>query len=238
MCEHDKIDPNRRQILRFASGLGAMGALALVGCDKKLPTAPTDDEADTTTTSTNTTCVVTPELTEGPYFADGTLERSDIVSGQSGLPLELAIGFYDASSNSCGALSDVLVDIWHANALGDYSGGASSYLRGHQITDSSGMVSFSTIYPGWYQGRATHIHLKARIYDANGDQTLEATTQIFFDDSITDEVYQQPPYNTRGERDTRNSRDGIYPGAGNIVALSGTATSMFMGSFTIGVVTS
>jgi protocatechuate 3,4-dioxygenase beta subunit len=85
-----------------------------------------------------------------------------------------------------------------------------TYLRGYQVTDADGRVSFSTIYPGWYQGRAVHIHIKARRFDAANNTTFEFNTQAFFDDTVTDTVFADAPYNSRGTRSTRNADDSIY----------------------------
>ena len=83
------------------------------------------------------------------------------------------------------------------------------FLRGVQRTDAKGMALFRTIYPGWYQGRAVHIHFKLRIF-AGATRTHEFTSQFFFEDSRTDTVYTRSPYSARGTRSTRNSADGVY----------------------------
>ena len=85
-----------------------------------------------------------------------------------------------------------------------------TYLRGAQATDASGIVRFTTIYPGWYRGRTVHIHVMARYYDDAGNTTYQFTTQLFFDDATSDVVLANYPYNTRGNRDTTNRNDGIY----------------------------
>ncbi|HYU53319.1 MAG TPA: hypothetical protein VEK37_10260, partial [Gemmatimonadaceae bacterium] len=83
------------------------------------------------------------------------------------------------------------------------------FLRGYQITDANGVAAFTTIYPGWYSGRAVHIHFKLRLF-AGSTKTYEFTSQFFFDDTLTDSVYTQSPYSSRGSRNTRNTDDGIY----------------------------
>ncbi len=165
----------------------------------------------------------TPQQTEGPYFVDEMLNRSDIRSDpsdgsvQDGIPLHLLIHVYNANRGSCVPFSGVHVDIWHANSQGLYSDIASintlgkKYLRGYQVTDNNGTVQFTTIYPGWYQGRAVHIHIKIRTFDGE-QKTFEWTSQFYFDDSITDKIQSQPPYSDHGPRDTRNSEDAIYNG--------------------------
>jgi len=168
-------------------------------------------------------CVVRPELTEGPLFVDEELDRSDIRLDPSngkmseGIPLELTFHISSIASNACAPLAGVKVDIWHCDVYGVYSDtnqlGMNSlgqkFLRGYQISDESGVVKFVTIYPGWYQGRAVHIHFKIRT-----DDGYDFTSQLFFDDTFTDEVYTQPPYNSRGQRSIRNGNDGIYGQSG------------------------
>jgi protocatechuate 3,4-dioxygenase beta subunit len=91
----------------------------------------------------------------------------------------------------------------------DISGASRKFLRGYQITDANGVAQFETIYPGWYAGRAVHIHFKLRLF-AGSTKTYEFTSQFFMDDTLTDSVYTQSPYSTRGSRTTRNVQDGIY----------------------------
>jgi len=114
-------------------------------------------------------------------------------------------------------LAGVFVDIWHCDALGTYSDvqGASGrkFLRGYQVTDASGAAQFTTIFPGWYSGRAIHLHFKIRTSLAGGG--YEFTSQLFFDESVTAAVLAQSPYRTKGQPDTSNARDGIYQGGGS-----------------------
>src|SRR5574341_3291 len=159
---------DRREILRM---LSAGGAFILVGCGSSAENPVT-----------GTTCILTPQLTEGPFFVDENLNRSNITGGQPGLPLTININVYNANSMACSPMSGVHIDVWHTNATGAYSDvpalgtAGQTFLRGYQVTDSNGNVSFTTIYPGWYTGRTTHIHLKARTFNASGNTTLEATT--------------------------------------------------------------
>lgn len=173
-----------------------------------------------------TACAIlgSPSLTEGPYFVDEDLNRSDIrvdpVDGstQQGVLLSLAINVAQLTSCSPVPLTGAYVDIWHCNAAGVYSDISAQsstgrkYLRGFQSTNRQGNVYFTTVYPGWYQGRAVHIHVKVRLF--NGlDQTYEFTSQFFFDETFTDEIFREAPYAQKGTRDTLNSTDGIYNGA-------------------------
>lgn len=178
----------------------------------------------TATTVADLNCVATPQQTEGPYFVDEGLERSDIRANpgsadvRPGVPLKLALGVYRVEGQTCSPLAGAHVDLWQCDAAGVYSDVAANnsvgqkFLRGHQVTDGFGKAAFTTIYPGWYQGRTVHIHFKVRTYDGS-NTTHEFTSQFFFDDALTDEVFKQAPYNTRGARNTRNNNDGIFTGA-------------------------
>jgi protocatechuate 3,4-dioxygenase beta subunit len=166
-------------------------------------------------------CVVTPEQTEGPYFVDEHLNRSDIRSDPSdgsvrpGLPLDLTLRVARVSGGGCAPVSGATVDIWHCDARGQYSdfpeenSAGQKFLRGYQTTDASGAVRFTTIYPGWYQGRAVHIHFKIRSAAAGG-KIHDFTSQLYFDEAVTDHVHSQPPYAARGLDRTKNAQDRIY----------------------------
>ena len=165
-------------------------------------------------------CVLTPDKTEGPYFVDERLNRADIRvdpsngSVQPGVPLRLTITVLDMD-NACAPVAGAAVDIWHANAEGRYSDVSANgtvgrkYLRGYQVTDANGAVQFTTVYPGWYSGRAIHIHFKIRKFDGSST-TYEFKSQIFFDDSVNQSVLAQGPYSARGQADTPNNADNIY----------------------------
>jgi protocatechuate 3,4-dioxygenase beta subunit len=171
--------------------------------------------------------VVRPELTEGPYYVDEGLQRSDIRSDPSdgsirpGALLALTFNVSSAASNACSPLEGAIVDVWHCDALGVYSDvsdpgfntSGQRFLRGYQVTGSDGVARFTTIYPGWYQGRAVHIHFKIRS-SASASSAYEFTSQLFFDDSLTDLVHATEPYASKGQRTLRNSGDGIYRGGG------------------------
>lgn len=172
-------------------------------------------------------CVVKPELTEGPYFVDEKINRSDVradtKSGtvKEGSPLELEFKVSQVSNTECKVLSGAMVDIWHCDAQGSYSDvrdwqfntEGQNFLRGYQVTDKNGVAKFTTIYPGWYPGRAVHIHFKIR---AN---THEFTSQLFFDESLTDKILTLKEYKKNGSR-TRNERDGIFRDSNNQLTLN------------------
>jgi protocatechuate 3,4-dioxygenase beta subunit len=118
------------------------------------------------------------------------------------------------SASSCSPIRDALVDIWHCDAIGLYSGYGSEgtagerFLRGIQVTDGGGRAEFETIYPGFYRGRTIHIHLKIHL-----DERTAVTSQLFFPESVNDAVMATSPYDASGTRDTRNSTDSIFTSA-------------------------
>jgi protocatechuate 3,4-dioxygenase beta subunit len=185
------------------------------------------------------TCVVRPEMTEGPYFVDEMLNRSDIRPDPSdgsisqGAQLDIVFNVSQLSTNGCTALPNAQVDIWHCDAIGVYSDVENSagkkFLRGYQVSDRIGQAKFTTIYPGWYNGRAVHIHFKIRV------NNQEFTSQLFFDESLTDQVYAQEPYAQRGERTVRNEQDNIYNSGGSQLTLNVTpGGSGYTSTFDIG----
>ena len=177
-------------------------------------------------------CIVKPELTEGPYYVDTQLERSDIRSDPAtgvlseGLPLAITFLVSSIDGSACGAFEGALVDVWHCDAQGIYSGvqdprfdtSDRAFLRGYQITDASGAATFQTIYPGWYSGRAVHIHFMIRT-DPDDARGLEFTSQLFFDDALSASVYAEPPYASKGTPDVPNESDGIYQQGGDQLLL-------------------
>jgi len=215
---------SRRDLLGFAARGAAsvvVSQSALLACAAGAAGA-TDTSASTATgtTSTGASCVLTAALTEGPFFVDEKLNRSDIrtdpASGvvSAGIPLALTFNVSRVANSACTPLTSAYLDVWHCDSTGTYSdvsGSSRKFLRGYQITDANGVAAFTTIYPGWYSGRAVHIHFKLRLY-AGSSKTYEFTSQFFFDDALTDSVYTQTPYSARGSRNTRNTSDGIYNG--------------------------
>ncbi len=229
---------SRREVLKL---LGAASAALLVGCGPEqttaVPTAPaaTAPTAAATAVPSTTTplatlvsatavpvCVARPEMTEGPYFVDTGLERSDIRSDpatgvvKDGALLTLVFNVSQIN-NGCTPLPGALVDVWHCDALGVYSGVADrsfdtsgqQFLRGYQVTDANGVARFTTIYPGWYPGRTVHIHFKIRT-DPDAAQGYEFTSQLFFDEALSDQIHAQQLYASKGYRDTLNVNDRIY----------------------------
>lgn len=220
-------------------------------------TSSTVSVAVTTTTTTGSSCGTSiPAVTEGPYWtADSAsgYNRSTITSDiagtntQSGVPFVLTLYVYDRK-NGCTAMENVQVDIWHCNAAGIYSGVKSStngngkdytsqsWLRGYQLTDSSGKVMFTTILPGWYTGRTTHIHMRFRsTYDSSSDGSTN-TAQLFFDQTFIDNLDSAvSPYSSEGKNSVTNAGDSIYTSEGGttVLSLSGSASSGYTASFSV-----
>jgi protocatechuate 3,4-dioxygenase beta subunit len=189
---------------------GAAGAALTLGCGGNSPTAPTTTTTGSTTTggTTNAACAVTPTETVGPYPSLTDLIRSDIREGKSGTTLTLTITVVN-SSNNCSPVENANVEIWQCDATGNYSQygtqTSQTYLRGIQTTNSNGEVTFTTVYPGWYQGRATHIHAEVV---RNGASVK--VTQIAFPESTNAAIYGTGVYASRGANPTSNARDGIF----------------------------
>jgi protocatechuate 3,4-dioxygenase beta subunit len=156
-------------------------------------------------------CILTPEMTEGPYYVPGEAVRRTITEGRPGTPLALHLTVVNAST--CRPIAHANVDVWHADGLGVYSGvqgNTGTFMRGVQPTNAHGVALFDTVYPGWYAGRAVHIHVKVHL----GGNVVH-TGQLFFPDTLTDKVYRASPYDTRGVRDTRNATDAIFRNGGS-----------------------
>jgi protocatechuate 3,4-dioxygenase beta subunit len=178
--------------------------------------------------------VLAPELTEGPYYLPNEAVRRDITEGKPGTPLRLHLTVVGVST--CRPVKGAAVDVWHADATGVYSGVAGNtgtFLRGIQKTDADGVAIFDTIYPGWYQGRAVHIHVKVHV----GGNVVH-TGQLFFPDALSDRVYTAAPYRARGNPDTTDAADAIYRNGGSRSLLrpvrhgNGYLGSMVMGVHT------
>jgi protocatechuate 3,4-dioxygenase beta subunit len=218
---------SRREILAI---MGAGGAALFLG-------GPVPGLADSGTGPIRG-CVVRPELTEGPYFVDENLNRSDIRSDPSDGVISagalLALTFsVSRLTSACAPLAGATVDVWQCDAAGQYSDVKDKlfdtvgrkFLRGHQVTNADGVVKFTTIYPGWYPTRTVHIHFKVRS-PVTATSAYEFTSQLFFDDGFTDHVYTRPPYAGRGTRGVLNVGDRIFQqGRGSELLLAVTEVS-------------
>ena len=228
---------SRREVVAF---LGATGAVWLAGGSLFSGRAVAG--------TVGTHCVVRPEQTGGPYFVDERLNRSDIRSDPTdgqvrpGTPLALMLLVSRFNSGDCQPLPGVQVEIWHCDAQGiysdvqdpDFSTIGQKFLRGYQNTDARGEARFITVYPGWYPGRTVHIHFKIRTTPM-ARRSFEFTSQLYFDDGLTDRVHATPPYTAKGPRTARNQDDWIFRRGGNQLMLAPTAAADgYAATFAIG----
>jgi protocatechuate 3,4-dioxygenase beta subunit len=221
----------RRAALLRAAGLVTTAAAGSAWAESAAASGPA------AVSSGLVSCVLTPELTEGPYYIAGEKVRRNITEGRPGTPLTLRTTVINAST--CKPIKSAAVDIWHCDAGGVYSGFGSAagapakatFLRGIQWTGADGVATFQTIYPGWYRGRAVHIHVKVHV----GGNVVH-TGQFFFPDALTDIVYKAAPYNARGPRDQRNPNDSIFVNGGSkgLLALRKSGSG-YLGTISMGV---
>jgi protocatechuate 3,4-dioxygenase beta subunit len=238
----------RRQVIRIA---GAAGVILLAG-----PRVLAGAGGQAASARAASACVLSPNLEIGPYFVDVALNRSNVLANsdgssvQPGVPLALTINLLDATT--CAPISGAQIDMWQANASGVYSdeSGLSTlgqtWLRGYQVTDSGGSVSFTTIFPGWYSGRTPHVHLMVRTFSGS-TVAYEWTTQLLFEQTAIDTTLTgEAPYDTRAqpEPDTSNASDHVYTtmvadeATGHesmVLALSGSAASGYAATINVAV---
>lgn len=232
---------SRRQALEL---LGVASAVVTAGCSGgETPTSPSATTTTTTTTtvtdaggsSGTTSCAVSPTETVGPYPSHGDYFRSDVTDGKPGLPLALTIAVVNAASG-CTPVAGADVEIWQCDHQGVYSeygqGQGQSFLRGVQTTNAQGQVTFNTVYPGWYQGRATHIHVEVTI----GGRSVKVT-QVAFPEDVTAAVYRTGVYAAKGQNSTTNARDNVFADGVSLemITLSGNTSSGFTGTFQVGI---
>jgi protocatechuate 3,4-dioxygenase beta subunit len=227
---------SRREALAMIGAAGVAAAAAGCGSSEASPTSPT-----TTTPAAGSTavCGVAPSETIGPYPSLIDLVRSDIREGKPGTPLSLTILVVNTNAD-CSPVANAMVDVWQCDAEGHYSqysqpgfnGISQTFLRGIQTTDANGSVTFTTVYPGWYQGRATHIHVEVTV---NG-RSLKVT-QIAFPDNITSAVYSAGEYASRGQNPTTNTGDMVFADslASELATVTGDAASGYSARFTLGI---
>jgi protocatechuate 3,4-dioxygenase beta subunit len=193
-----------------------------------------------------TSCVLRPQQTEGPFFVEEELNRADIRTDprsgavRPGVPLQLSLRVSRLTGADCGPLEGARIDVWQCDARGRYSAtgrdredeGADKFLRGYQRTDSSGAAQFTTIYPGWYEGRTVHIHFKIRTAVA---AAREFTSQLYFDDALTDRVHASAPYVTTGRRSMKNEDDFLFRDGGSRLLLDPLpAAQGYVAAFDVG----
>ncbi|WP_262057695.1 intradiol ring-cleavage dioxygenase [Streptomyces sp. STR69] len=242
-------NPIGRRTVLIATGTTA-AVLAVGAAAPEAPTTPTASPA-----AAAAVCTLTKEMTEGPYYLDGALVRADVTEGKAGIPLKLALTVVNDST--CAVIPNALVEIWHCDALGEYSGYVGNnghsepddgtFLRGGVLTNSSGLANITTIYPGWYRGRCVHIHVKVHTgvtLTSNGSftggQELH-TGQLFIDETITTAVAKISPYSTNTVTRTTLAQDSIYDDGGaasglmTLAALGSSTSSGYTGTLTLGV---
>ncbi len=205
---------SRRDALRLISGAGFAGLWPRVAHAQSVHA-----------------CVVRPEQTEGPYFIDTGLARADIRAdtgtgtAELGMPLEIEFRVGGLREGACAPLPEARVELWQCSARGLYSGvrdphedtRGRNYLRGYQITDAQGRARFTTIFPGWYPGRAVHLHFAIQL--GRGLRREVYTSQLYFDDALSDRVFGAAPYAGRPGDRVRNDADFIYRRGGRQLTL-------------------
>lgn len=196
------------------------GAVAMSACGRDDPAKPAASPSAPVTSASfdgAASCKLTPEQTQGPYYIDVDKIRADVREDRKGTPLRIAARVLD--TDGCTPVKDAVFEIWQCDAHGLYSGFESSsqggpgggvsdtkrYLRGAQVTDTDGIATITTIYPGWYRGRTVHVHVKVAL-----DNRTVLTTQLYFDEAITAKVFKSAPYAAHIGRDTFNKNDALY----------------------------
>lgn len=229
-------DARHTQLSRRAAfgAIGAAAAAVAAACGES-PTSPSSTSTATTSTSTNASCAVTPTETIGPYPSRTDMVRSDVRESRQGTTLTLTIKVVNVNS-ACAAVSGADVEIWHVDAAGDYSQygsqTAATFLRGIQTTNAAGEVTFTTIYPGWYQGRATHIHVEVTM----GGRSVKVT-QMAFPESINNAVHASGVYASRGTNPMSNLSDGIFSDSlsSELVTPAGSPSSGYSATFQVAI---
>jgi protocatechuate 3,4-dioxygenase beta subunit len=196
----------------------SMGALGVAGAGLLLGRAAAG-EAPAEAVAAAASCTLTPAQEEGPFYVDLERVRSTIVGTRKGVPLDLRIAIVD--SGTCAPIAGAAVDIWHADAVGAYSDESSqetsgqTWLRGVQLTGDDGVARFKTIYPGFYSGRAPHIHLKVHVGGKRNGTTYSGghvshTGQLFLPEAISTAVYRRAPYTSDPNQRTPRASDRVY----------------------------
>ena len=189
-------------------------------------------------------CVLTSRQVEGPFYFPSP-QRSDVREDREGREFNLDLQVINYPD--CSPITNAMVDIWHCDGDGNYSGyseeisrdvwksfvylvkngeempdgefhvvpeNESAYLRGMQVTDENGNVSFKTIFPGWYVGRVPHIHVRITV-----DEETLLTTQLYFDEDMLDKLYANNlPYSKYGPCPMRNNEDATMVNDGDQLA--------------------
>jgi len=233
-------------------GLTAIAPVIIDACSKSNGTGSgSSSTSDSTSTgsggTTSSSCSAAPQETAGPYPYDlssnSAIFRTDITEGKTGIPLTLILTIVN-SNNSCSVIEGARVDIWHCDKDGYYSeysepgylgtqdNTGKTFLRGIQLSDANGQVKFTTIYPGWYTGRVTHIHVEVFI-----NSVLKCTTQLAFPDSLSTTVYNTSLYSAHGQNSITNSSDQVFSDSYNseLLTITGDTTNGYAATFKVGV---
>ncbi|MCX5233783.1 intradiol ring-cleavage dioxygenase [Streptomyces prunicolor] len=254
----------RRRVLIGGGTVALAGGLAAAGfASADTPTTTTDASTSTVTTdasasATSSVCTLTAEVTEGPYSLDGALIREDIREEKEGVEVQYTFTVVD-QDNDCAPLADALVELWHCDSLGEYSGYVGknghtedddgTFLRGGQMTDSSGQASITSIWPGHYVSRAVHVHMRVHTDVTLADGTYTGGTvvhtgQLFFDADINEEIQASSPYSDNTTAETALADDSIYDEGGaasgllTLTALGTSVSDGYTATLTVGVSTS
>ncbi|MEU6199804.1 intradiol ring-cleavage dioxygenase [Streptomyces sp. NPDC047061] len=254
----DSVDNSvkRRRVLIGGAAVAAAGGLAAAGlASAGTATAETKTGASAVAAAAADVCTLTEEVTEGPYWLAGALVREDIREDKDGFEVQFTFTVVD-QANDCAPLENALVEIWHADALGEYSGYVGgnhhtedddgTFLRGGQMTDSDGLVSITSIWPGHYTGRCVHVHMRVHTDvtltdDSYTGGSIIHTGQLFFDADINSEVQALSPYSDNTTTETQLDDDGIYDGGGassgllTLTALGDSVSDGYAATLTVGV---
>ncbi|MCW8381904.1 intradiol ring-cleavage dioxygenase [Streptomyces justiciae] len=260
----------RRRVLIGGGGVAVAGGLAVAGIASADPgksnkgkkpgkgtgtTASASTEASASASATSSVCVLNAEVTEGPYSLDGALVREDIREDKEGFEVQYTFTVVDVG-NDCAPLADALVEIWHCDHLGEYSGFVGgnghteddngTFLRGGQMTDENGQCSITSIWPGHYVSRAVHVHMRVHTDVTLTDDSYTGgeiihTGQLFFDQDINTEVQATSPYTENTTQETLLENDSIYDDGGassgllTLTALGSSVSDGYAATLTVGV---
>ncbi|MEU9466713.1 intradiol ring-cleavage dioxygenase [Streptomyces avermitilis] len=255
----------RRRILIGGGTMAVAGGLAVAGLASADPVTNSETKADTSSSATtsatssstaaSSVCTLNAEVTEGPYSLDGALVREDIREDKEGVEVQYTLTVVD-TANDCAPLADALVEIWHCDALGEYSGFVGrnghteeddgTFLRGGQLTDSDGQVKLTSIWPGHYVSRAVHVHMRVHTDVTLTDDSYTGgevihTGQLFFDADINTEIQAISPYSDNTTKETQLDDDSIYDDGGassgllTLTALGSSVSDGYKATLTVGV---
>ncbi|MGI5459985.1 intradiol ring-cleavage dioxygenase [Streptomyces sp. CA-249302] len=253
---------NRRRVIAAGGAVAAVAGLGLAATATAAPETKAVESRSRTSVSgssitSSSVCTLTAEVTEGPYSLEGALVREDIREDKEGVEVQFTFTVVD-QDNDCAPLADALVELWHCDALGEYSGFVGgnghteeddgTFLRGGQMTDSNGQVSLVSIWPGHYTGRCVHIHMRVHTDVTLTDDSYTGgeiihTGQLFFDPDINAEVQVLSPYSDNTTQETQLDDDGIYDGGGassgllTLTALGSSVSDGYTATLTVGVST-